>query len=285
MVMVLSIALWTLGPAQSAAEKFSAKTGVKAAAHVSGVVIGKSVRNERGVVLGTVENIVLNDSGCAQYVILSGKFSGARARLYPIPWTVIARTGPDAIFINLDPAFFTEAPSFEVNRWPDFSQTQWQTTIHNFYQKRSEMKAPGKGGSAQGKFGSEEKTKFERSHKAGQGKWEKPAAEGIVPPEQKAKGKERLEQERMHKPSDLGTQGAVDSSKRKQTDIKMKQQTEPKAGQSMQGAPGTMERGGTPMMERGRSHEEKSQQKVSPGHGVTPAAPDQTGEKVKKPGD
>ena len=49
------------------------------------IVIGKTVRNAQGVVLGKVENIVLSEQGCAEYLILSGKFSGRAGDTIPFP--------------------------------------------------------------------------------------------------------------------------------------------------------------------------------------------------------
>ncbi len=159
MVMAFTMGFWTFDVARSPAKK----SNIGASAHVSGVVIGKPIHNQQDVLLGTVENIVLNDSGCAQYVILSGKFHGARSRLYPIPWTLIARTGPDVIFVDLDPAYLVEAPSFEAGRWPDFSQPQWQTEVRTFYEKRAERATLGETGKASGALRSEEKARLTES--------------------------------------------------------------------------------------------------------------------------
>lgn len=272
--MVFSIAFWTLNPTQSSAKRLGAEAGVTSSAHVSGVVIGKPVRSERGVVLGTVQNIVLTDNGCAKYVILSGQFSGARSRLFPIPWTVIARTGPDAIFVDLDPAILVEAPSFEVNRWPDFAQ--WDTRIHSFYQKKAEVTAPGTT-QTPGAVRSEEKARSEKDLRAKQKDWGKQATEGARSTEKKATEKSLLEKERKHTPSEMGTQGAVESPKQREMDIKAKQHTEPKTG----GTVGTMERGQTQMKERGKSQEEKPVQKGDPGPVGVPGVPGQAGEKIK----
>ena len=75
------------------------------------IVIGKTVRNAQGVVLGKVENIVLSEQGCAEYLILSGKFSGARGRHYPVPWTVVRVTeDPEFLMMDVDIAILREAP-------------------------------------------------------------------------------------------------------------------------------------------------------------------------------
>jgi sporulation protein YlmC with PRC-barrel domain len=270
--LVLSIGLWTLNPTQSLAQRSSAKAGIAASAHVSGVVIGKQVRNERGIVLGSVENVVLNDNGCAQYVILSGKFRGARSRLYPIPWTVIARTGPDGIFADLDPAYLVEAPSFETGRWPDFSQPQWETKVRTFYEKRPERAGPGELGKTPRNVRSEDKGKADRELRAKQKQSGTPATEGTAPMEEKSKGKARVEGERKHKPSDISPQGAVESPKQGERDIKTKQHKPDTSGM--------IERGKT-QMERGRSEQEKPEQKGAPGQVGVPVGPGQEHEKIR----
>jgi hypothetical protein len=75
----------------------------------------------------------------------------------------------------------------------------------------------------------------------------------------------------------MGKQGAVESSKQKEMDIKAKQHTEPKAG----GTAGTMERGQTQMKEPGRSQAEKPGPKGGQGHVGVPIEPGQVGERIK----
>ena len=115
---------------------------IAASAQVSGVIIGKSVRAENGVVLGKVVNIVLTDNGCVRYVILSGQFHNARGRLYPLPWRVIARTEREAIFVNVDPKVLVEAPNFREGRWPDFAQAQWNTRVTEFFRSHVHANTP-----------------------------------------------------------------------------------------------------------------------------------------------
>ena len=130
--MLLAIALWAFLPDHSFAQRAS-RTSVKAAAHASGVV-GRPVHSERGVVLGTVENVVLNDSGCAQFVVISGRFPGARSMWYPIPWNVISRSTPEAIFVNIEPDVLVRAPSFSRNKLPDLLHSDFNTRVNTFFQ-------------------------------------------------------------------------------------------------------------------------------------------------------
>jgi sporulation protein YlmC with PRC-barrel domain len=102
------------------------------------IIIGKTVRNAQGAVIGKVENIVLNDQGCAEYVILSGKFSGARGRYYPMPWTVVRPADdPQYVLIDVDVAVLREAPHISDMRRIDVGQ--WGPKVHDFYVVRHKV--------------------------------------------------------------------------------------------------------------------------------------------------
>ncbi len=196
MVFAIAVALWMFPQnAVSAERRF-----VKAPAHVAGIVIGKPVRTERNVVLGTVENVVFNDSGCARYLILSGRFSGARSRLYPIPWDVIARSGPDAIFVKVDERVLAEAPSFEVNRWPDFSRAEWETEVHNFYRAGGHAAVTEKEKSAAA-VSPQEKTKVQKGATERMRDWRERASKGLGTAEEKLKS--TMEKQRTRTPAEV----------------------------------------------------------------------------------
>lgn len=259
--LVLSVAFWTAHATDAFAKTFGA-----------GVVIGKEVRNERGVVLGRVENIVLSDQGCAKYVILSGRFKGARARLYPIPWTVIARTAPEAIFVDVDPAILVEAPSFEASNWPDFSQPQWETRVSTFYRTKIEAPFPGKAGlhkeQAPGGLRSEEKPKSEADIKTRRGEMGKRS-------ESEVSGKAGLERERKHRASEMmgekGKTSTPESAKQKDLDVRTKQHVESQEGATKSRSYEMMERGkghmerGQMMMERGKGQMDKGKSQMEKG--------------------
>jgi hypothetical protein len=108
------------------------------------VVIGKTVRNAQGAVLGKVENIVLSEQGCAEYLILSGKFSGARGRYYPVPWSVVRVTeDPEFLMMDVDVAILREAPVIKDVRRMDVRQ--WGPGVHNYYVEQHKVGTqPGK---------------------------------------------------------------------------------------------------------------------------------------------
>ena len=132
------------------------------------IVIGKTVRNAQGVVLGKVENIVLSEQGCAEYLILSGKFSGARGRYYPIPWTVVRVTeDPNFLMMDVDIAILREAPGIKDVRRIDVSQ--WRTKAHDYFEQHKAGAQPGTTGQRpkeQRGQATEEKTKVLPEKKA-----------------------------------------------------------------------------------------------------------------------
>lgn len=102
------------------------------------IVIGKSVRNQQGVVLGKVENVVLNEQGCAEYIILSGKFSGARGRYYPMPWSAVRRgDNAEYVLVDVDVKILREAPAISRERHIDVGS--WGPKVHDFYVVRHKM--------------------------------------------------------------------------------------------------------------------------------------------------
>ena len=256
--MLLAIALWTFLPDHSFAQRAS-RTSVKAAAHASGVV-GRPVHSERGVVLGTVENVVLNDSGCAQFVVISGRFPGARSMWYPIPWNVISRSTPEAIFVNIEPDVLVKAPSFSRNKLPDLLHSDFNTRVNTFFQTSAK----------EGKGKTEGRVK-EKGRDQGTR-----ATQGTVSPEEKVKGKARIETERQLKPAEMSGEG---TSKPKEQDVKPKQHMEGDKGAVK---PGTseMKKQEQPHIERGTTEQGKPG-KGGPGHEGPTVEPGQKGEKVK----
>ena len=98
-------------------------------------LMGKEVKSRDGKSIGTVSDIVVNDKGKANYLILShGGILGLGEDLVPIPWQAvnISREGGD-LMVNIDPNMMEKAPNFADNDWPDFNETQWQKDVRGYY--------------------------------------------------------------------------------------------------------------------------------------------------------
>jgi hypothetical protein len=105
---------------------------------ISGVVIGQAVRNNKGTTLGIVENVIINKSGCVQYLVLSGKFSGAGDRFYPVPLSMV-NVSREYFAINIEPEVLTQAPNFTKSDLRKFNLSAWEARITNFYNTRAQF--------------------------------------------------------------------------------------------------------------------------------------------------
>lgn len=95
------------------------------------IVVGKMVKNSQGVTLGKVQNVVLSDRGCVEYIVLSGDFSEARGRYYPVPWSIVRRSSGDILVTDIDVTVLKDAPVIETLN--DATLSQWRPKVHNFY--------------------------------------------------------------------------------------------------------------------------------------------------------
>jgi sporulation protein YlmC with PRC-barrel domain len=95
------------------------------------IVIGKMVKNSQGVTLGKVQNVVLSDQGCVEYIVLSGDFSEGRGRYYPVPWTIVKSSSGDTLVTDIDVAVLKDAPVIETLN--DAALSEWRPKVHNFY--------------------------------------------------------------------------------------------------------------------------------------------------------
>lgn len=208
------------------------------------IVIGKTVRNAQGVVLGKVENIVLSEQGCAEYLILSGKFSGARGRYYPVPWTVVRMTeDPNFLMMDVDIAILRDAPVIKDVRRIDVSQ--WRTKAHDYFEQHKAGAQPGA-------------AKQRHMEQRGQATQEK----AKVSPEKKAP--QGSQDERIKK-QHTSPSGKAD----------LKKQTDQPEGKKFHG--GKEETG----PETGQPAVKPETQTGGPAQGATPVEPGHSGEKTK----
>jgi hypothetical protein len=126
---ILITAFIIVAPAVFAAEK----------PKISGVVVGQAVRNDKGTTLGIVENVITNKSGCVQYLVLSGKFSGAGDRLYPVPLSMVNVSGQEHFVINIEPEVLAQAPNLTKSELRKFNLPAWEARITNFYSNRGQF--------------------------------------------------------------------------------------------------------------------------------------------------
>ena len=111
----------------------SDKTGVLKASNV----IGMKVESTEGKSLGKIKDLVLDpEEGDVQYAVLDfGGFLGIKDKYFVVPWEVIHFTpNGKKILLDVSKRDLKNAPGFDKNHWPDFSDEQQQVTIYEFYE-------------------------------------------------------------------------------------------------------------------------------------------------------
>ncbi len=233
-------------------------------------VIGKTVRNAQGVVLGKVENIVLSERGCAEYLILSGKFSGARGRHYPVPWTVVrVAEDPEFLMMDVDIAILREAPVIADVRSVDAGQ--WGPRVHDYYVVQHKVGTqPGKTEQRPMEHrgqATEEKTKVLPEKKVLQGSHDEGMKKEHTPPSGKPDLKEQLQMKkeegaaRSLQQQEKGQQQQLEKEKTSVVPQERKLDIKPETGHPAVAPPET-KKGGPPQ-------------------GATPVEPGHSGDKTK----
>ena len=128
MGLLVAVALISTGAAEA-----RDKTGVLKASNV----IGMKVESTEGKSLGKIKDLVLDpDEGDVQYAVLDfGGFLGIKDKYFVVPWEVIHFTpNGKKILLDVSKRDLKNAPGFDKNHWPDFSDEQQQVTIYEFYE-------------------------------------------------------------------------------------------------------------------------------------------------------
>ncbi len=114
------------------------------AGFAGGLVIGKTIRDENGKTVGKIENIVLDNSGCIKFALLSGGFKGAqRGKYYPVPWNMVRVNDPEHFVVTIDREVFVDAPSFAVTK--NFAFTpEWDNRVIVYYRDKAGSRHEGR---------------------------------------------------------------------------------------------------------------------------------------------
>ena len=102
-----------------------------------GELIGMTVTNEQGQILGTVEDVIANERGQIGYVILSVDGDlGLTQRWTPVPWDAAdVQVQRDRVIMQLSTYQLENAPSFRKGDLPEFQRPQVQQRINSYYQR------------------------------------------------------------------------------------------------------------------------------------------------------
>lgn len=99
-------------------------------------VVGVCVKNANDEDLGKIEEIILDKvQGNVRYAVLSfGGFLGMGDKLFSIPWKALHyNKAKDSFVLNIDKEKLKNAPGFDKNNWPDWSDETWGTSIYDYY--------------------------------------------------------------------------------------------------------------------------------------------------------
>lgn len=99
-------------------------------------IIGDDVRNTSGEDLGEVTDIMLDlETGNIAYAVVDmGGFLGIGGKLFAVPWSAMTLdTGEHEFVVDIDKTRLENAPGFDKDDWPDFSDRVWGKSVYDYY--------------------------------------------------------------------------------------------------------------------------------------------------------
>jgi sporulation protein YlmC with PRC-barrel domain len=147
-LMVISAFLFfTFGNVFSA-DQYGHRTFFQSPQHLS-EVIGSKVVNYQGHDLGTVHDLVADEEGRLEYLILAKDYrigvqdtgpgmrqdtTGIPGQLVAIPLDAVSpRMTDDELRINVDQAVIAQAPTFSAGQYPDYADRRWQQQSRGYF--------------------------------------------------------------------------------------------------------------------------------------------------------
>ncbi len=102
----------------------------------SSTISGDKVVNSQGDSLGDIKDLMIDvDSGRVAYAVLEfGGFLGLGSKLFAVPLTAMKVDTDNHRFIfNQSREALENAPGFDKDDWPDFSDRDWGASVHAHY--------------------------------------------------------------------------------------------------------------------------------------------------------
>jgi hypothetical protein len=125
-------------------------------------VIGGNVQFAAGGNVGKIEDIVISDTGCIEYIVVA-----YHDRYVPIPWTVSTVVFDKRIVtIDMDQARFEEVPTFSRDEFTLLVQVDFREKVHTFFGAGSNRHENGAKGDKAEKSDSKAKVTEKKAEKA-----------------------------------------------------------------------------------------------------------------------
>ena len=121
------------------------------------MVIGGAVRIAKGVSVGKIEDVVLNDSGCIDYVVVA-----YRDQYVAIPWSVVTVDFQQRIVtVDITEERFATVPTFRRDEFSFLAKTEFTQKVHSVFDGKGEPKLKPAGERAESPKGEPKATKSE----------------------------------------------------------------------------------------------------------------------------
>src|SRR5947209_9627856 len=100
--------------------------------HRLSTVMGANLVVQDGATVGKVEDIVLSDSGCLDYVVVAYE-----SNFVLVPWTATTVDfGQRVVRVDVTREKFREIPTFTRDRWPDLRDTRYTERVQAVFGTR-----------------------------------------------------------------------------------------------------------------------------------------------------
>jgi sporulation protein YlmC with PRC-barrel domain len=150
--LTLALVLATSMAWAQAAGQQGMQSGQQSQMKVEEDLVGKTVVSSKGEDLGRVEDVVADQNGKVQYIILShGGMLGMGGERVPVPWSAVQQSSAqqagqqkdqaDRLVINIDKQKLENAPKLSRNETLDLNDPQMNQKIHSYYGTESQQKS------------------------------------------------------------------------------------------------------------------------------------------------
>ncbi len=102
----------------------------------SSTIAGDKVVNRNGEGLGDIKDLMIDvDSGRVAYAVLEfGGFMGLGSKLFAVPLSAMeADTHNKRFIFDHSKESLENAPGFDKDDWPTFTDRDWGTSVHQYY--------------------------------------------------------------------------------------------------------------------------------------------------------